>query len=135
MVEAANTQGTFVDGLQGFASFCESYSRDGKLESSDLEMLAGKFRDAAFVVDQLQKRAETAEVSIATLTARVAELETGLRPFASLISDDPEATSEFIWPDDRDHWTAHEQRWGRRVTTAMIRQAHALISPKDKTNG
>ena len=51
-VDVANDrdEDDFVTGLQGFAAMCER-----SLSVEDGPMLAAKFRDAAFVIDQLQK--------------------------------------------------------------------------------
>ena len=45
----------FSGSLQSFASFCDSASRGDGLDPDDLAMIASKFQDAAFVVDQLSK--------------------------------------------------------------------------------
>lgn len=80
----------FLQSLQGFAAMCETYARDMTgLTADDLTMLADKFRDAAFVVDQLQKLREALRTRVSDLIrdglgeigkreaaeARVAELE------------------------------------------------------------
>jgi hypothetical protein len=59
---------TFAEGLQGFASFCESCARDGGMKPDDITTVVGKLRDAAFVVSGLQKVRDEAR-------ARIAELE------------------------------------------------------------
>lgn len=46
---------TFSEELLGLASFCETCARHGKMLPDDIQMVAGKFRDTAFVVSQLQK--------------------------------------------------------------------------------
>ena len=51
---ARTDEPNFVQSLQGFAAMCESYAQDG-IPADDCGMIAAKFRDAAFVVDQLQK--------------------------------------------------------------------------------
>lgn len=45
----------FVQSLQGFASMCESSARTGGLSPDDCNMVAGKLRDASFLIDTLQK--------------------------------------------------------------------------------
>lgn len=45
--------GSFADGLRGFVSFCDSAARGNGIDSTDMEMVASKFREAAFVIEQL----------------------------------------------------------------------------------
>ncbi|MFG1401988.1 hypothetical protein [Xanthobacter sediminis] len=45
----------FIASLQGYASMCESAARGEGLSPDDCKMVVGKLRDAAFVVDALQK--------------------------------------------------------------------------------
>jgi len=45
----------FVQSLQGFASMCESSGRTGGMSPEDCDMVAGKLRDACFLIDTLQK--------------------------------------------------------------------------------
>jgi len=55
-VSGDGTERPFDQQLQGYASFCESLGRNLEdIDKADLDMLAAKFRDAAFVVDQLTK--------------------------------------------------------------------------------
>lgn len=53
--EAAEADADFIQSLQGHAALCETYARQGGIGPEDLTVLAGKFRDAAFVVEQLTK--------------------------------------------------------------------------------
>lgn len=54
-IVAPTDEPDFVHSLQGFASMCESSGRTGGMSPEDCEMVAGKLRDACFVIDELQK--------------------------------------------------------------------------------
>jgi len=55
VADTPTSEADFVAGIQGFASMCESAARSGGMGPSDCNMVAAKLRDAAFVVDQIQK--------------------------------------------------------------------------------
>jgi hypothetical protein len=70
--------------------------------------------------------AEEFEQTADALQALIGErdaLKAALRPFAKLIGDEPDQ----IWSEDKDHWTAFEHEWGRRVTIGMVRQVLRLV--------
>lgn len=75
MVDIQSTETTFVESLQGFASFCEACIRDGKMRPDDMELVIGKLRDAAFVVDQLTKHRDDLRVNYRSARALALEIE------------------------------------------------------------
>lgn len=54
-IAQADANPDFIATLQGFASMCESSARTGGLSPDDCSMVAGKLRDACFLIDTLQK--------------------------------------------------------------------------------
>lgn len=67
--------GDYVMGLQGFASFCEAHKNSGGIEAADCDMLAAKFRDCAFVVDQFQKFRDRLRTELAKQADEISDLK------------------------------------------------------------
>ncbi len=122
-LEAIAPGDRFAHSLGGFASFCETHERTGGITAGDLSMLAGKFRDAAFVVEQLQKRAADAETAAAALSQQLSDAR-AWKPIETYDREKGETATLLDWftyrsdPDKKTNpvryvgeWSAEHEAW------------------------
>lgn len=130
---ATGAEQSFVEGLQGYASFCETLMRTGSCDEWDWKAIAAKFRDAAFVIDQLEKlrdgklaigfrlvsAAEESDqaATISRLTAEVARKDAALEPFAA-------AANAYAPHEGGDRDVA----WAHDFTIGSLRRARSALA-------
>ncbi len=81
-INAREGEPSFIESLQGVASFCESAARAGGMPPDDLQNVIAKLRDAAFVISQFTKLRDDLRAENYRLREHVHVLREALEPFA-----------------------------------------------------
>jgi len=115
----------FIQSLQGFAAFCESGGPAWD-QVLDLKMLAGKFRDAAFVCSMFEKQRDELRARITSDAATISDLSKHVYYLRDALDDTPKS----VWRDIKLSTSAEE---AIACVDGWVSDAFAEIKAKDAT--